>query len=86
MIKEYVDKNTGIITYQLPQPCEAKYLVVLVDKGKTIEVNYFDTLKEAKRTFREIANDFGYEPKEINESGSQDVSIWKWTKYRYKKI
>lgn len=86
MSKEFVDKDTGIITYQLPQACIAKYLIVLVDKGKTIEVNYFDTLKEAKRTFREIAHDYGYEPKEINESGYHDVSIWKWTRHRYIKI
>lgn len=83
MSREWVDKDTGIITYQLPTPCIAKYLIVLVDKGKTIEANYFDTLKEAKRTFRKIVHDYGYEPKEINESGYRDVLIWKWTKYRY---
>ena len=62
--KKYVDKNTGIITYQLPQPCIAKYLVVVVDRGIACEVNYFDSLKEAKKTFGEIAHDYGYKPEE----------------------
>ena len=77
--------NTEWITYKLPQRCEAKYLIVVVDRGITVEANYFDTLKEAKRTFGEIAHDYGYEPKEINESEYLDVSIWKRTKYRYKR-
>ena len=49
-------------------PCIAKYLVVLVDRGIAREVNYFDSLKEAKRAFGEIARDYGYEPEEINGS------------------
>lgn len=80
------DKNTEWITYKLPQPCIAKYLIVVVDRGITVEANYFDTLKEAKRTFREIAHDYGYELKEVSKSEYLDVSIWKWTKYRYIKI
>ncbi len=86
MSKEYVDKDTGVITYQLPTPCIAKYLIVVVDKGIASEVNYFDSLKEAKRAFGEIANDFGYEPEEINGSDYYDVSIWEWTEGRYEKI
>lgn len=35
-------KNTNVITYQLPQPYIAKYLVVVVDSGMTGEVNYFN--------------------------------------------
>ena len=85
MIKKYVEKNTGIITYQLPQPCIAKYLVVVVDRGIACEVNYFDSLKEAKRTFGEIAHDYGYEPEEVNGSDYYDVSIWEWTENRYKR-
>ncbi|MFQ5715357.1 MAG: hypothetical protein ACE5GU_15140 [Candidatus Scalinduaceae bacterium] len=92
MSKKYVTKNTSVITYQLPQPCIAKYIVVVVDRGITVEVDYFDTLKEAKRTFGEMANDYGYEPEEINGSDYYavvplgDVSIWEWTEYRYEKI
>ncbi len=32
-----------------------------------------------KRVFKEIAHDYGYEPKEINGSDKYDVSIWEWT-------
>ena len=85
MSEEYVDKDTGIITYQLPQPCIAKYLIVVVDRGITVEANYFDSLKEARRTFGEIAHDYGYEPEEVNGSDYYDVSIWEWTENRYKR-
>lgn len=78
--------NPKWITYQLPQPCEAKYLVVVVDRGMASEVNYYDSLEEAKRTFEEIANDYGYEPEEINGSDKYDVSIWEWTEERYEKV
>ena len=84
--KKSTAKNTNIITYQLPQPCIAKYLVVVVDSGMTSEVNYFDSLREAKRAFGEIARDYGYEPEEINSSDKYDVSIWEWTEERYKRI
>jgi hypothetical protein len=77
-------KNVGN-TYQLPQPCIAKYLVV-ASRGITSEINHFGTLKEAKRIFREIANDYGYRPSEINGSDKYDVSIWAWTENRYEKI
>jgi len=80
------DNNTEWITYKLLQPRIAKYLIVVADRGKTVEVNYFDTLKEAKRTFGEIAHDYGYEPEEINGSDYYDVSIWEWTENRYEKI
>mgnify|MGYP001559873815 CR=1 FL=1 len=79
-------KNTNVITYQLLQPCITKYLVVVVDRGMTSEVNYFNSLKEAKRAFEEIAHDYGYEPEEINVSDKYDVSIWKWTEERYEKV
>ena len=79
-------KNTDVITYQLPQPCIAKYLVVVVDRGMASEVNYFNSRKEAKRVFEEIAHDYGYEPEEINGSDKYDVSIWKWTEERYERI
>jgi hypothetical protein len=63
----------------------AKYLVVVVSKGMTSEVNYFTSLKEAKRAFNEIAHDYGYEPEDINASDRYDVSIWEWTEDRYEK-
>ncbi len=74
------------ITCQLSQPCEAKYLVIVVDRGQASEVNYFDSLEEAKRAFGEIAYDHGYEPEEINGSDRYAVSIWEWTKDRYEKV
>lgn len=61
----------GIFTYRLSQPL-AKYLIVAVERGITSEVNYFDSLKEAKRTFGEIAHDYGYKPSEINASYLSD--------------
>lgn len=64
----------------------AKYLVVIVDRGMASEVNYFDSLEEAKRTFEEIARDYGYEPEEINGSDKYDVSLWEWTEDRYVKF
>lgn len=86
MNKKTTIKNTDVTTYKLPQPCIAKYLVVVVDRGMTSEVNYFTSLKEAKRVFGEIARDYGYEPEEINGSDKYDVSIWKWTEDRYEKV
>lgn len=48
----------------------------MIGIGITSEVNYFKSLKEAKRAFGEIAHDYGYEPEEINGSDKYDVSIW----------
>ena len=79
-------KNTDVITYQLPQTCNAKFLVVVVDRGMASEVNYFDSLEEAKRALGEIAHDYGCEPEEINGSDYYDVSIWEWTEDRYEKV
>jgi len=87
MSKKFVDEDTSlIITYQLPEACDAKYLVVVVDRGKTLEINHFGTLKESKRIFEEIAGDYRYRPSKVNSSGRLDVSIWKWTENRYEKI
>jgi hypothetical protein len=87
MGKKIVDKDTGlVITYHLPQQHDAKYIVVVVDRGKTVEINHFGTLKESKRIFEEIAGDYKYRPSKINSSGRLDVSIWKWTENRYEKI
>lgn len=44
-------KNADVTTYQLSQSCDAKYLVVVIDRGITSEVNYFISQKEAKRLF-----------------------------------
>ena len=79
-------KYSSSIAYQLPKPCIAKYLVMVVDRGMASEVNYFDSLEEAKRVFGEIACDYGYEPEEINNSEYYDVSMWKWTEDRYVKV
>ena len=84
-VKKPVIKNIGHI-YQLLQPTIAKYLVVVVDRGIYSEINFFTSLKEAKRAFGEIAHDYGYRPSEINASDKYDVSIWKWTENRYEKI
>lgn len=67
---------TKNVTYQLPQPAIAKYLVVLVNRGMTSEVKHYSSFKEAKKAFNEIAHGFGYKPKEINGSDYYDVSIW----------
>lgn len=80
------ETKNAFTTYETSKPCMAKYLVISVDRGVTSEVNYFDSLKEAKQAFGEIASDHGYEPEEINGSDRYDVSIWEWTKDRYKKV
>jgi len=79
-------RNINLSTFQLLQSCTVKYLVVVVSRGMTSEVNYFTSLKEAKRIFGEIAHDYGYRPSEINGSDKYDVSIWKWAEDRYEKI
>jgi hypothetical protein len=87
MGKKFVDEDTDlVIMYHLPQQHDAKYLVVVVDRGKTVDINHFRTLKESKRIFEEIAGDYRYRPSKINSSGRLDVSIWKWTENRYEKI
>jgi len=87
MTKKFVDEDIGLaITYHLPQQNDAKYLVVVVDRGMTSEINHFGTLREAKKIFREIAGDYRYRPSEINSSDRLDVSIWKWTEERYQKV
>lgn len=86
MNKKTTIKNTDVTTYKLPQPCIAKYLVVAVDRGMASEVNYFDSLEEAKRAFEEIAHNYGYEPEEINESDKYDISIWEWMEDKYEKV
>ena len=86
MNKKCADKNIETTAYQLSQLCIAKYLVIVVNRGITSEVNYFDSLKEAERAFGEIAHDYGYKPNEINKSNHYDVSMWRWTEDRYKKV
>ena len=67
---------SNYITYQLPQPCIAKYLVAVVNRGVASEINHFITFEEAKKAFEDIAHDHGYESEEINSSDYYDVSIW----------
>ena len=87
MSNKFVDEDTGlVITCHLHQQHDAKYLVVVVDRGKTVEINHFGTLKEAKRVFGEIAGDYRYRPSGINSSNRLDVSIWEWTEERYQKV
>ena len=86
MSKKSVSKNNEVITYQMSQLSIAQYLIVVADGGITSEVNYFDSLKEAKRAFGEIAHDNGYKSDAINESDYYDVSIWKWTENRFEKV
>ena len=74
MNKKCADKNIETTTYQLSQLYIAKYLVVVVERGVTSEVNYFNSLKEAKQAFCEIAHDYGYKPNEINKQNHYDVS------------
>lgn len=86
MSKKFIDKDTGLITYQLPRPCIAKYLIVVANRGMTSEVNHFTSLKEAKRAFGKIARDHRYSPREINGSDYYHVSIWEWTGDRYEDV
>lgn len=81
-----MNKKTNATTCQLTQSYIAKYLVVVVNRGMANEVNYFNTLKEAKRVLGEIAHDYGYEPEEINGSDKYNVSIWEWTEERYERV
>ena len=64
MSTKSVPKNTKVITYQMPQLSIAQYLVVVADRGIKSEVNCFDSLKEAKRAFGEIAHDHGFKSDE----------------------
>jgi hypothetical protein len=87
MSKKFVDEDTGlVITYHLPQQHDAKYLVVVADRGMTTKVNHFTSFKETKKAFKEIANDYGYKPKEINASDYYDVSIWELIDSKYEKV
>ena len=87
MSKKFVVRDTGlVITCHLPQQHDAKHVIVVVDRGKTVEINHFGTLKEAKRIFGEIAGDYRYRLSEINSSNRLDVSIWKWTEERYQRV
>ena len=61
-------------------------MVVVVDRSITSEVMHFVSLDEAKAAYGEVANDFGYEPEEINGSGLCNLSVWQWTEDRYEKI
>ena len=87
MSKKFVVRDTGlVITCHLPQQHDAKYVIVVVDRGKTVEINHFGTLKEAKRIFGEIAGDYRYILSEINSSNRLDGSIWEWTEERYQRV
>lgn len=86
MNKRTTTETTTIIQNQDSSLFAAKYLILVVDRGMATEVNYFDSLKEAKRAFGEIAHDHGYKPSEINASDKYDVSIWGWTEDRYEKV
>ncbi len=84
--KTFTDKETDIIYYELPNPCDAKFLIVAAEGGKVVEINHFGSFKDAKQVFDEIAADYGHEPETVNKSGYYDVSIWCWTENRYVRI
>ncbi len=88
MSKTYIDKKTGIFTYEfeLPRLFDAKFLIVAAEGGKVVEINHFGSFKDAKQVFDEIASDHGFEPEEINKYGYYDVSIWRWTENRYLRL
>jgi hypothetical protein len=86
MSKTYVDKETGWIMYEMPKPCNAKFMIVAAEDGKVIEINHFDCFKDAKQVFDEIASDHCCEPETVNKSGFYDVSIWCWTENRYVRL
>lgn len=86
MNKRTTTETTTIIQNQDSSLFAAKYLILVVDRGMATEVNYFDSMREAKRAFGEIAHDHGYKPSEINTSDKYDVSIWKWTEERYQRV
>ncbi len=50
MNKNYVDKNTGIVYYKLPQSCDAKFLIVAAEGGKVVEINHFGFSKMPSRS------------------------------------
>jgi hypothetical protein len=82
-------ENINISTFKsfkIQQPCNAKYLVVVIDRGITNEVIHVNSMKEAKRLFGKIARDRRYKPSEINASDKYDVSIWEWKENKYEKI
>lgn len=86
MNKRTTTETTTIIQNQDSSLFAAKYLILVVDRGMASEVNFFDSMNEAKRAFGEIAHDHGYKPEEINASDKYDVSIWGWTEERYQRV
>lgn len=77
---------SSVITYQLPRPCDAKFLIVAAEGGKVVEINHFGSFRDAKQVFDEIASDHRLEPETVNKSGYYDVSIWRWTENRYLRL
>ncbi len=80
------EECNNVITYQMPQPCDAKFLIVAAEGGKVVEINHFGSFKDAKQVFDEIASDHGCESETVNKSGWYDVSIWRWTENRYVRL
>ena len=86
MSRTFIDKKSGWIMYEMPEPCGAKFLIVAAEGGKVVEINHFGSFKDAKQVFDEIASDHGCEPETVNKSGYYDVSIWRWTENRYVRL
>lgn len=84
--RTFTNKETGIIYYEFPQPCDAKFLIVAAEGGKVVEINHFASFKDAKLVFDEIASDHSCEPETVNKSGYYDVSIWRCTENRYVRL
>lgn len=40
--KTFTDKETGIIYYELPEPCDARFLIMASEGGKIVEINHFE--------------------------------------------
>lgn len=63
----------------------ANHLFV-AEGGKVVEINHFDSFKDDKQVFDEIASDHRCEPETVNKSGYYDVSIWRWTENGYVRL
>ena len=72
MNKTFFDKK---ISWLMPNPCDAKFLIVAAEGGKVVEINHFGSFKDAKQVFDEIVSDHLCEPETVNKSGYYDISI-----------
>lgn len=83
MSKTFINKKCAWVMYK---PCSAKFIIVAAEGGKIVEIKHFNSFKDAKQVFDEVASDHGLEPETVNKSGYYDVSIWRWTENRYTRL